>query len=221
MFRLTLFLRSTIGKKVLMAVTGVVLLGFCVGHLTGNLLFFKGRDAINGYAAFLHGSPALLWAFRAVLLVSAVLHVVLAAQLFLRQQAARPVGYRMRRYIFTSYAARTMIVTGPLIAVFLFFHLAHLTWGWKVVPAAFVPGDVHANMLAGFRTGWVTLIYVATLAMLALHLLHGAHSMFESLGLRGRRVDGLLVGLAKVVTLAVAVGFVAAPVAVFLRIVQG
>ena len=112
-----------------------------------------------------------------------------------------------------------MKYSGPFLLGFVIFHLAHLTWGYDVVPGGFVAGDIYANMLNGFRTGWVALVYVAAVSLLGLHLLHGAHSMFESLGLRHRRVESLLFGFARVAALVIGVGLALAPAAVFLRIV--
>ena len=219
MFGLIPFFRSTIGKKVLMAVSGLFLFAFCVEHVMGALLFFKGPNAINGYGRLLHASAALVWSFRLGLIVSAVVHMTVATQLYLQERGARPVGYQNRRFLRSSYAARTMKVSGPLLLGFVIFHLAHLTWGYDVVPGGFIAGDIYANMLNGFHTGWVALVYVAAVSLLGLHLLHGAHSMFESLGLRHRRVESLLFGFARVAAIAIAVGLALAPAAVFLRMV--
>jgi succinate dehydrogenase / fumarate reductase cytochrome b subunit len=221
MFGLIPFFRSTIGKKVLMAVSGLFLFAFCVEHVTGALLFLKGPDAINGYGRVLHYSTALIWFFRAGLIVSAVVHVSFATLLYFQELGARPVGYRGRRYLRASYAARTMKYSGPFLLAFVIFHLAHLTWGYNVVPGPFIEGDIYANMLNGFRTGWVALVYVGAVSLLGLHLLHGAHSMFESLGLRHRRVEALLFGFARVAAIVIAVGLALAPAAVFLRMIGG
>ena len=204
-----------------MAVSGLFLFAFCVEHVTGALLFLKGPDAINGYGHLLHYSAALIWFFRAGLIVSAVVHVTFATLLYFQELAARPVGYRDRRYLRASYAARTMVYSGPFLLAFVIFHLAHLTWGYNVVPGPFIPGDIYANMLNGFRTGWVALVYLGAVSLLGLHLLHGAHSMFESLGLRHRRIESLLFGFARVAAVAIAVGLALAPAAVFFRMIGG
>jgi succinate dehydrogenase / fumarate reductase cytochrome b subunit len=221
MFGFIPFFRSSIGKKVLMAVSGLFLFAFCVEHVTGALLFLKGPDAINGYGRLLHYSAALIWFFRAGLIVSAVVHVTFATLLYFQELAARPVGYRDRRYLRASYAARTMKYSGPFLLAFVIFHLAHLTWGYNVVPGPFIPGDIYANMLNGFRTGWVALVYLGAVSLLGLHLLHGVHSMFESLGLRHRRIESLLFGFARVAAVAIAVGLALAPAAVFFRMIGG
>ena len=221
MFGLIPFFRSTVGKKVLMAASGVLLFAFCVEHVMGALLFFKGPHAINGYGRLLHYSAALIWFFRSGLIISAIVHVTVATQLYLQERAARPVGYRNRRYLRASYAARTMKYSGLFLFAFVIFHLAHLTWGYNVVPGPFIEGDIYANMLNGFRTGWVALVYVGAVSLLGLHLLHGVHSMFESLGLRQRRVESLLFGFARVAALVIAVSLALAPAAVFLRMIGG
>jgi succinate dehydrogenase / fumarate reductase, cytochrome b subunit len=221
MFGLVPFLRSTIGKKVLMALSGFFLLAFAVEHVVGTLLFLKGPDAINAYGRLLHKSPAIIWTFRSLLLLAAAVHICAATQLYFQQLAARPVGYQTRRYLRASYAARTMKYSGPFVAAFVLFHLAHLTLGYNVVPGTFVEGDIHANMLNGFRTPWVSLVYIGAVSLLGLHLLHGAHSMFESLGLRQRRIENLLLGFARLVAVAVCVGLILAPVAVLAGMVGG
>ena len=155
MFGLIPFFRSTIGKKVLMAVSGVLLFAFCVEHVTGALLFFKGPHTINGYGRLLHYSAALVWSFRVGLILAAVVHVTFATLLYFQELAARPVGYRSRRYLRASYAARTMKYSGPFLLAFVIFHLAHLTWGYNVVPGRFIEGDIHANMVTAFApAGW-------------------------------------------------------------------
>jgi succinate dehydrogenase / fumarate reductase, cytochrome b subunit len=221
MFGLVPFLRSTIGKKVLMALSGFFLLAFAVEHVVGTMLFLKGPAAINGYGRLVHSSPALIWTLRSLLLLAVGIHVCMAAQLYLRQRAARPVRYHTRRYLRASYAARTMKYSGPFLVAFVLFHLAHLTWGYNVVPGSFVEGDIHANMLNGFRTPWVSLVYISAVSLLGLHLLHGAHSMFESLGLRHRRIENWLLGLGRLVAVLVCAGLIMAPVAVLLGIVGG
>jgi succinate dehydrogenase / fumarate reductase cytochrome b subunit len=221
MFGLVPFLRSTIGKKVLMALSGFFLLAFAVEHVVGTLLFLKGPDAINAYGRLLHKSPAIIWTFRSLLLLATAVHICAATQLYFQQLAARPVGYQTRRYLRASYAARTMKYSGPFVAAFVLFHLAHLTLGYNVVPGTFVEGDIHANMLNGFRTPWVSLVYIGAVSLLGLHLLHGAHSMFESLGLRQRRIENLLLGFARLVAVAVCVGLILAPVAVLAGMVGG
>jgi len=215
------FLRSTIGLKVLMALSGFILFGFVVEHMLGNLLFFKGPDPLNGYGRLLHISPLFLWSARSVMILAAVGHAVAALLLYLRQRAARPVGYQRKQSRAFAYAARTMKYTGPLVLAFLLFHLAHLTLGWEVTPAPFIEGDVYANVVAGFQHTWVAVVYVASVLLVGFHLIHGGHSMFESLGLRHPRLDGLIRAVAGGLTVVVTLGFVSLPCAVLFKLAGG
>jgi succinate dehydrogenase / fumarate reductase, cytochrome b subunit len=215
------FLRSTIGLKVLMAVSGFVLFGFCVEHLIGMMLFFDGPGLINGYGNLLHYSPVVLWAARTMMIMAVLFHILTATVLFMRQWSARPVGYQRKQSRTFSYAARTMKYSGPLVLGFVFFHLAHFTWGWDVTPAPYVEGDVYANIANSFQHGWVALVYVAGTCLVGLHLIHGGHSMFESLGLRHPTFDGLIRTVVGGVTLVVVAGFVFLPCAILFKLVGG
>jgi succinate dehydrogenase / fumarate reductase cytochrome b subunit len=215
------FLRSTIGLKVVMAVSGFILFGFCVEHLVGMMLFFKGPEVINGYGNLLRYSNVVLWTARGVILVAVVLHIWTATALVLRQWAARPIAYRRKQSRTISYAARTMKYSGPLVVAFVLFHLAHLTWGWNVTPAPFVEGDVYGNIASSFQYGWVTLVYVLGTSLVGLHLIHGGHSMFESLGLRHPRFDGLIRSVVGGATLVLVAGFIFLPCAILFHLVGG
>jgi succinate dehydrogenase / fumarate reductase, cytochrome b subunit len=215
------FLKSTIGMKVLMAISGFILFGFVVEHMLGMLLFFKGPDLLNGYGTLLHASPLFLWSARSVMILAFGVHSYTAAVLVLRQWAARPVGYQRKQSRAFAYAARTMKYTGPLVLAFLFFHLAHFTWGWQVTPAPFIEGDTYANVAASFQYAWVALLYVAGVLLVGLHLIHGGHSMFESLGLRHPRFDRLIRTVAGGLTVAITVGFVSLPCAILFKLVGG
>jgi succinate dehydrogenase / fumarate reductase, cytochrome b subunit len=213
------FVRSTVGLKVLMAVSGFALFGFLVEHLVGMLLFFKGPEVINGYGNLLRYSPTVLWTARGLLLAATLLHIWTATVLVLRQRAARPIGYRQQRSRTFSYAARTMKYSGPLVAVFVVFHLAHFTWGWDVTPARFIEGDVYANIANSFRFGWVALVYVVGTSLVGLHLVHGGYSMFGSLGLRHPRLDGAVRAVVGGATLVLTAGFIYIPCAVLFHMV--
>jgi succinate dehydrogenase / fumarate reductase, cytochrome b subunit len=215
------FLRSTIGLKVQMAISGFVLFGFCVEHLVGMMLFFKGPAVINGYGHLLRLSPAALWTARSVMLVSVIVHIWTATTLVLRQWAARPIGYQAKRWRTVSYAARTMKYSGPLVFAFVIFHIAHFTWGVKVTPAPFIEGDVYANIWNSFQYSWVVWLYVIGTSLVGLHLLHGGYSMFQSLGLRHPRVDGFIRAVVGGATLVLVAGFIFLPCAIFFKLVGG
>ncbi|GEL73233.1 succinate dehydrogenase cytochrome b subunit [Myxococcus virescens] len=173
--------RSTVGLKVLMAATGIVLVVFLVFHLLGNLLVYRGRDALNEYSAFLVREPPLLWAARAVLLASAVIHIGAAALLWNRDRFARPVAYRRLRPRSTTVPARTMRLTGVVLAGFIVFHILHLTTG-TIAPVPFEKHDVYHNVVEGFRVPWVVAIYLGALAIVGMHVWHGAWASLRSLG---------------------------------------
>jgi succinate dehydrogenase / fumarate reductase cytochrome b subunit len=217
------FLRSTIGLKVQMAVSGFLLFGFLVEHMVGMLLFFKGPATLNGYGSLLRYSPAALWTARTVIFSAALVHIWTATVLVLRQWAARPIGYRTKKWRVrgTTYAARTMKFTGPLVFLFILFHLAHFTWGLNVTPAPFVEGEVYANVANSFQFGWVTLVYALGTSLVGLHLVHGGHSMFESLGLRHARFDGIIRAGVGGATAVIVAGFIFLPCAIFFKLVGG
>jgi len=178
----TTFWRSSIGRKVVMAVTGAILFGFVLGHLAGNLTVYLGPEALNGYAVFLrqflHGAG--LWIARAVLLLSVILHIWSATSLTLSSRAARPVGYRERQWTESTYASRTMRWSGVIILLFVIYHLLHFTFG--TVHPSFVEGDVYHNFVTGFQSVPVSIAYIVAMIFLGLHLRHGVWSMFQTLG---------------------------------------
>ncbi len=206
---------TTIGKKLVMALSGLGLLGFVVAHMLGNLQVFVGRSALNDYASLLHERPALLWAARIVLVVLALAHVLSAYLLWRRNRAARPIGYKRKKSVATTYAARTMVWTGPIVLLYLGAHLAHLTFGvTDGLGYSHQPADVYANVVASFRLLPVALVYVAANLALGVHLYHGAWSLLQTLGIAHRRYDELLRSVAVAVSLVIVVGFIAVPVGV-------
>jgi len=179
--------RSAIGKKAIMAITGLVLFGFVLVHMLGNLKLYQGPEKINAYGEWLRevGSPAiphegLLWIARLVLLGAVGLHILSATQLTLINLRARPKDYRDREAIQATYASRTMRWGGVIIALFVVYHLAHFTWG--TVHPDFIPGDVYHNVVRGFQVWWVSAFYLVAQVALGFHLSHGLWSMFQSLG---------------------------------------
>ncbi|MBI3098079.1 MAG: succinate dehydrogenase cytochrome b subunit [Planctomycetes bacterium] len=211
------FYRSTLGKKVVMAVTGVVLLGFLVGHVAGNLLVFAGAKKLDDYAHFLKANLGLLWGTRCVLLVCVTLHILTAIELWLTNRRARPIPYGETDVLQMGLGARTMMITGPLIAVFVVYHLLHFTLG-TVHPsgAQFDATTVYANVVTGFQVGWTSLMYIAVMLLLGLHLVHGVWSMFQTAGVSHPVYTPLLRRLAVAVSILIALGFIAIPAAVLL-----
>ena len=216
----TTFWRSSIGRKVVMAVTGAILFGFVLGHLAGNLTVYLGPEALNGYAVFLrqflHGAG--LWIARAVLLLSVILHIWSATSLTLTSRAARPVGYRERQWTESTYASRTMRWSGVIIFFFVIYHLLHFTFG--TVHPSFVEGDVYHNFVTGFQSVPVSIAYIVAMIFLGLHLRHGVWSMFQTLGVsHPRYIRWAHVG-AWIFALIVVVGNCSFPIAVLAGLVK-
>ena len=178
---LAAFWRSTIGKKVVMAVTGVIMIGFVIGHVSGNLLVFRGAEAFNHYAGFLKSLGGILYAARAGLLVSVVLHFTAAYQLTQLARVARPVEYTRREPQVSTWASRTMRWGGVLLLLFIVLHLAQFTLGW-IDRDAFSETDVYNNVMIGFRNLWWVLFYELAMVMLGFHIFHGAWSSVRTLG---------------------------------------
>ena len=206
------FFGSSIGKKVVMAVTGFALFGFVVAHMLGNLQVFLGPAALNDYAEKLRAVPALLWGARIGLLLAAVVHVWAAVSLTRMNRAARPVGYREKEHRESTYASRTMRWSGVLLLLFVVYHLMHLTFG-NAHPD-FVAGDVYHNFVVGFRQALVTVFYVVAMLALGLHMYHGVWSLLQTLGLSHPRYNPLRHAFATLVTVVVVAGNIAMPVAV-------
>jgi succinate dehydrogenase / fumarate reductase cytochrome b subunit len=206
---------STIGKKATMGLTGLFMLAWVIGHVTGNLLVFRGPDKINGYAAFLKSTGGLLWGVRLALLVSVVLHVVAAVQLTQRSQKARPVAYVKKEPQTTTVAARTIRYGGFVLLLFIVFHLLHLTAG-VIEPVPFSDTDVYANLVGAFHIPWVVALYVVSMIALGLHFYHGGWSAMRTLGLTSWSPRPLERPIAGVIALLVWLGFTSIPLAIFL-----
>jgi len=219
MSRVTALTHTLIGKKVVMAVSGVILLGFVLGHMVGNLKVFQGPEHFDAYAeglrtvgAPLLGRGQLLWAVRLVLLVAVVLHIAAAWAVTRASWAARPHGYHALRLVETTYAARTMRWGAVIILLFVIFHLLDLTFG-RVNPS-FMPGDPYHNVIATFSRVPVALGYSVAMGALCLHLYHGIESACQTLGLNHPRYNVWRRRIALGFSLVVAGGFIAVPVAV-------
>jgi succinate dehydrogenase / fumarate reductase cytochrome b subunit len=206
------FYTSTTGKKAAMAVSGCILFLFVVGHLIGNLQIYEGPEKLNRYAVLLRSMPALLWGVRTVLLAMVLLHIWSSVQLAGRNIAARPVGYRIKKATGSSYASRTMYWSGPIILVFVIYHLLDFTFG-QVNPH-FQPGNVYGNVVASFQLIPVAVFYIIAMLLLCLHLYHGLWSMFQSVGIAHPRYTPMLRRGAAVVALLIAIGNISIPVAV-------
>ncbi len=221
------FYRSTIGKKIIMGITGLIGIGFVIVHMAGNLQVFVGPAKINGYGALLHGPLAeLTWLIRIVLIVSVILHVLMAYQLTRVSQAARPIGYQKKQPQVATLASRTMKWGGVLLLVFIVVHLLHFTTeqidpaGWRGMSDLRGDRDVYGNIVGSFRIWWVSAFYVIAMIALGLHLYHGAWSSIRTLGYAKSTPNPLHRKLALAVAAIVWLGFTIIPLAVlagFLR----
>jgi succinate dehydrogenase / fumarate reductase cytochrome b subunit len=221
------FYGSDVGKKAAMAVTGIVLFGFVLAHMLGNLKLYMGAEHFNEYAHWLRevGAPAIphsgaLWAFRIVLLVSVAVHIHAAYSLALKNSRARPTNYTGRKTLEASYAARTMRWGGTILLLFVAYHLAHLTWGFKWAHPGFVSGDAYHNVISGFQVWWVSAIYMAAQIALGFHLYHGLSSMFQSLGWFRPGFESSRNRFAQVFAWVVTIGNLSFPIAVLTAVVR-
>ena len=219
MNRAVRFYRTAIGKKAVMAVTGLIGIVFVVGHMAGNLLAFAGPEELNAYAHFLQSTGELLWIMRIGLIAAVILHVIAAVQLTQQNRAARPEGYVKREPQVSTWASRTMRWGGVLLLVFIVLHILHFTTGdWRPT-GSFVKEDVYGNIVGSFRIWWVTLFYVVSMIALGMHLYHGAWSSVRSLGLSQPSPRPLHRTVALGVAVILWLGFTSVPVAVFLGLI--
>jgi succinate dehydrogenase / fumarate reductase, cytochrome b subunit len=214
------FWASTVGKKIVMAVTGVILFAFVIGHLLGNLQVYEGPAKLNAYGAFLHSIGEFLWPVRIILLIAVALHIIATVQLALRKKRARPIGYSRKQAIASSYASRTMYWSGPIVLAFIIFHLLHLTAGYIHPGAAYLEGDVYHNVVAGFQVWWVSLSYIIAICLLGLHLRHGLWSMFQSVGIHQPQHTARLQKAAMVIAVLIVLGYISIPISVLLGLVK-
>jgi succinate dehydrogenase cytochrome b subunit len=219
------FWASTIGEKIVMAVSGVLLLAFVFAHMVGNLKTFLGATDLNQYAHWLRtiGEPVLhqgwfLWIQRGVLFVALVLHVTAAVQLVRRDRRARPVRYVHRRPVHATFAVRTMRWGGATLAVFVVWHILDFTVG--TVNRDFVPGDPYHNLVADFQVWWVNLIYLVALVMLGLHIHHGFASAARTLGVTSARRERAIKLFGSTTAIVIAAGYAVVPVAIMTGLVR-
>ncbi len=219
MNRLRLLWDSSVGKKIVMAVTGLIWVAYLITHVLANLLVFQGPGKINAYSAFLHGTGGALWSARLVLIAALVLHVIAAVQLTARQQDARPTGYMAGRKPQTStLAARTIRWGGAVILLFLVYHILHFTVG--TAHPSFIEGNPYHNVATGFHDLIVVVLYLLAMGVVGLHLYHGVWSSGRSLGVSPPSPRPLRRGLALALALIIWLGFSVIPIAVFAGVVR-
>ncbi|HZL42742.1 MAG TPA: succinate dehydrogenase cytochrome b subunit [Verrucomicrobiae bacterium] len=217
---------SSLGKKFIMAVTGLVLFLFVVAHLIGNLQVFLGAEAINRYGHFLQSNPELIWPARVFLILMVVLHIWSATKLSLENKAARPVPYGEYQPVGSSYASRTMLMSGIIIFIFISYHLLHFTAQVQYINLtgrSFVDfvdpekrHDIFKMLVVGFSNIWVSGFYVLGMALLCLHLSHGVSSMFQSLGWKNKAYGPCLDRAARAIAWVLFLGYISIPIAILL-----
>lgn len=218
------FYSTAVGKKAVMAVTGLIGFGYVFAHMLGNLKIYLGAESLNHYGEWLRevGVPALprggfLWLARPILLIAVLLHIHAAWSLTRLSRAARPADYSTQEYLASNYASRTMRWGGVIVLLFIVYHLLDLTGG-QTNPD-FVRGDIYGNVVASFSRWPVAVFYIVANVALGLHLFHGLWSMFQSLGIGGRRSDGWRRPFAAGFALLITAGNISFPIAVLLGVI--
>jgi succinate dehydrogenase / fumarate reductase cytochrome b subunit len=219
------YARSSIGAKQIMAVTGLGMVLFAIGHMIGHFGMFAGRDAYNSYAAFLQGLGAFLWLLRGGLLLLLVVHVAAAVMLVRANQAARPQKYAVLRYRRTTFAARTMALTGLVVLAFLVYHILHFTLGWVQPEYFHLPddqgrADAYTMFVMGFKSTPILISYIVAVVLLCLHLTHGASSWLQSLGWKHPKYDRVLDKIGPVLAVILIAGYLAPPLAVAFNVIE-
>jgi succinate dehydrogenase / fumarate reductase cytochrome b subunit len=220
------FFISSIGKKILMAITGIILFGFVVGHLLGNLQMFQAPERVNHYAHFLQSLGPLLWGIRFFLLLVVLVHLIVAILLTKENFAARPDKYVVRQSAKSSFADNYMGVFGALLGIYLVFHILHFTIRAFIYPEfsnLLTPTgqrDVYQMALLSFQIPWVSTFYIFMMAILGFHLWHGIPSFFQTLGIRHKYITPVVTYGGKLVSIIIALGYMSIPIAVLLGIIK-
>ena len=217
--------QSSVGKKYVMAITGLGLFGFVVVHMLGNLQIYLGPEHINAYAKTLKATPAILWGARLGLLFITILHITAAAQLTRANRQARPIAYIHKKPVASTFASRTMIISGLVLIAFIVFHLAHFTIGW--VDPQYLEfrdsadrHDVYRMMVTGFSNPIISLFYLISMGLLLFHLSHGVSSLFQSLGLRSKKIAGVLDKVARGTALILFLGNASIPLSILAGVIK-
>lgn len=216
------FTQTSIGRKLLMAVTGLILIGFVTGHMIGNLQVFLGAEQFNNYAHTLQSLGAGLWAIRGFLLIVLIVHIWTSVRLWLENKAARPVGYAKEETVQASVASRTMIYSGGMVFLYLVYHLLHFTV--VVADPSLMPLkeelDVYSMIIVGFGNYYVSGVYIVAMFLLAYHLSHAVSSLFQTLGLNKPSMQPKLKVIANLFAIVITAGYVSIPVAVLLGLLK-
>ncbi|MGC6418640.1 MAG: succinate dehydrogenase cytochrome b subunit [Bradymonadia bacterium] len=212
---------TTLGKKAVMAVSGLALIGFVFGHMAGNLLIFKGPQAMNDYAKALRelAGGAGIWIARIGLIAAVGAHIWSAIALKQQNASARPVRYKKTASKRSTFASRTMFYGGLTLLLYIVYHIAHLTFG-QTVPGEYSQTDVYGNVVASFNVPWIVCVYLVAQVCLSLHLYHGAWSFMQTLGFSHPRFNHFRQAAALGLAAVVCIGFSAVPIAVITKVVS-
>lgn len=213
------FSQTAVGKKVLMALSGLILFGYVIVHVLGNLQVFTGAEDLNAYGAFLREFPSLLWGVRIILLLAVTVHIITAIQLARLRARARPERYAYRRReVQASLPSLIMFWSGIGLLVFIVYHLLHLTFG--TVHPQFIEGDIYFNLVRGLQSIPVSAFYIVSMLFLGLHLIHGIWSMSQSLGVSHPRYSRGIQVFSVIATVLIVLGFISIPLSVLLGLVR-
>jgi succinate dehydrogenase / fumarate reductase cytochrome b subunit len=213
---------SSVGRKMIVAVTGVILILFVIGHMLGNLQIFLGSEWINAYSQHLHDLGPILWMIRLFLLTAVILHIYFTIQLAIENRHARREAYRDRNYVKASWASRHMVASGLVVLAFVIYHLAHFTFRATDPRFALLKPDAHGHydvfsmMVYGFQNVYTSAFYIIGLFLLTLHLTHGSSSFFQSLGLNNQRLTPKFAIFGRIFAWLLFIGYVSIPIAVLL-----
>jgi len=223
------FIQSSIGAKVAMALSGIILVGFVIGHMLGNLQIFLGQDALNSYAQTLHSIPVLLWGTRLIVGLAIIVHIVSGIRLSLLNKSARPTRYTKKSYVRASLGSRTMQLSALVLFAFIIYHLLHFTLGVthpedKALTQTLANGmtrpDVYGMVINSFLNPVISISYIVAMLLLGLHLSHGASSMFQSLGLHHHKYNSLFSKAGPALALIIIIGNCSMPLAVLMGVVK-
>jgi succinate dehydrogenase / fumarate reductase cytochrome b subunit len=222
------FLKSIVGRKIVMAISGLVMVLFVVAHVLGNSSIFAGPNGINAYAMKLHELGPFVWVYRLVMIIFFSLHVFYGIQLTLENGKAKPRGYAVKKNLSATFAGKNMIWTGSIIGVFLVYHLLHFTVqvtnpelsAGRNLDAAGRP-DVFHMVVLSFQRAFIASIYVGAMIALALHLVHGIQSFFQTLGLNNDRTFPVIIKSGTFAAVIIFLGYIAIPIIILVGILKG
>lgn len=219
------FYQSSIGKKIVVAVTGLCLMLFVLGHLLGNLQIYLGEEQLNSYSQHLQDLGPLLWIVRIALLAIVVIHIISTIQLAIQNRVANPQKYAIAGYQRSTRASRTMVITGLIVLCFIIFHLLHYTFQvthpeFRDLHDAQGRHDVYHMMITGFKEPLISFFYALGLFLLASHISHGSQSMTQTLGINNRKISELIFNGGRAFSWFVFIGYVSIPMAILLGIVK-